>query len=349
MTNGILKNTPGFSGNKRSVVGRKTDVTADPYVISEDLLEAFTGWSKMKEVQIPSQKFFSDIVSEIKVALNDIFPNVRVICGNDLARGLAKAYLKRVCIRNTAPLVTLDKVILPSFEWFPSSEFGYLDVTRAVDEKFETYGLISREGGFGLAMGRSRPLQTAIAEVAARYSNQKQKITLFDDVIFSGATISSVISTFQENGISVKEVVAAIAIGNTDITVQVNNVPVIAVYKFDGVIDEVCCRDFIVGTPFGGRTVVLNDKARPGKLAYAPYLLPYGCPEKWASIPAGKTRRLSEAMLNLSAVMWGEIERINRRKIGTNELDFPIYRMENSKSIARTLKETARRLSECRP
>jgi len=159
-----------------------------------------------------------------------------------------------------------------------------------------------------------------------------EDINLLDDVIFEGKTMAIIIETFKKQGINVQTVIAGIAIKEGIILLEENGVSVDALLTYDQVVDEICERDFVVGSPLSGRT--LNIK---GKIFGAPYLYPFGKPIEWASIPKNKAIEFSLFCLSQSLKMWGNAERISQSSISTKSLAKPIFRLQENKSIVQAL------------
>lgn len=84
--------------------------------------------------------------------------------------------------------------------------------------------------------------------------------------------------------------------------------------RYEEVIDEVCERDFYPGVPFSGRLLVNHENVG------VPYLLPFGHPGKWASIPDRWQVSFSGFCLQQTIRLFEEIERCSDRMVGCSEL-----------------------------
>jgi len=87
------------------------------------------------------------------------------------------------------------------------------------------------------------------------------------------------------------------------------------VIYYDEVIDEICERDFYPGVPLSGRTV--KGQLNVG----APYLLPFGKPTHWASIPKEWEKEFSRFCLQQTIKLWEEIEEISGKVVRNCDLD----------------------------
>ena len=161
-----------------------------------------------------------------------------------------------------------------------------IEVTRAVLPSGEnTPGLTSRNDNLN------------IEEQIARIPHGDY--SLVDDVIFSGESTMCLVALLAEKGITIKEVHAAIVIGNGHNVVSRSGIKVSGVVTYDNVVDEVCERDFIIGIPYGGRAVI-GEPVRKS----LHYVLPWGKPTEWASIPPKHAVSFSKRCLALSIDFW---------------------------------------------
>ena len=89
--------------------------------------------------------------------------------------------------------------------------------------------------------------------------------------------------------------------------------------EFDGVSDQVCERDFYPGVPYSGREHFTYDNAS------FPYVLPFGKPQKWASIPEKEANQFSCICLDNTVALFEEIEKMNDMTICCQSVPRPVF------------------------
>ena len=253
-----------------------------PYVVSADLSVL---WRRTAGVSLPE-----DALEQFRLQgaqkLESIFGACDWIAENELEDGLV-----RLLQANDLPVVSLDQV----YTFCGSS----LDLTRLVDQNGE-------EAGYGSRNGDALSLPEKVRNLARNIVGGE--LVLVDDVMFSGAMYAHLIDLFRENGVRVPRVYAGVAIGEGIRRMKTIDCEVFAVRTYDEVIDEVCERDFMPGAPFSGRAVAGCRNVG------MPYLLPFGRPTAWASIPDANARSFSSLFLRLSAEMY-RVMRTRRRAL----------------------------------
>ncbi len=239
-----------------------------PYVVSCDLA---TLWREAGFV-VPDT-VLEGFRAEVKSALHVSVGSTEWISESELRDGLSD-----ILANSSFPVVSLDRVYAP--------RALQINVTRLVDG-----GL--RDAGYGTRDGIYTDLTAIVDEVAATI--HERDIALVDDVVFSGAMMERIIDLFLERNIRVGHVFAGVAIGEGIERLRARNCSVTAVREYSEVTDEICERDFMPGAPLSGRTVMglLNTGA--------PYVLPFGKPTQWASIPKNVEREFSRRVLGATA------------------------------------------------
>lgn len=293
-----------------------------PYLVSADTNLLLKNWSVENGLMIPSSQYFKDLLEELKLTLGNSFDSVEIISESELKNGL-----NDLVAESELPVISLDRTYLDASQ---PNLAGYLDVTRTMDENLQSLGL------------RSRNEYDSIASQIAAFARQiNGPISLLDDVVFDGNTMLSVIKEFRRQNIVVEKVLAGIVIENGQKLLQNNGIEVISVMPpYPEVIDEICERDFRIGVPYSGRTI-----ATANGLYGAPYLLPFGKPNEWASIPDGDELEFSLACLAQSLGMWLEIERYSGVKIPTNKLAKPVFGFDEDASVSDSIRKTIDQLS----
>ncbi len=143
-----------------------------------------------------------------------------------------------------------------------------------------------------------------------------RQICLVDDVIFSGVLIDRLIKVLCGYGITVPLVCAGIGIiEGIDRITNGKKIKIDCAKVYDDVIDEVCERDFYLGVPYSGRSVIDNENIS------IPYFLPYGKPGDWASIPIPFEIEFSKFCIGQSISLFEEIEIVSKRKVCCSDIE----------------------------
>lgn len=284
-----------------------------PYVVSADTQGLLTKWSRETGYAIPKTDYFQGMLKDLGNTLQEYFPEVDVVPESFLRNGL-----KQLSSTVDQPIVSLDRIYVDKED---KNIVGFLDTTRSVDTNLNNLGLVSRN---------TIDIDSQIKKLSEQYSGQN--IALLDDVIFGGNTMLEIINKFQNQGVTVSRVIAGISIQEGIDLLNTKQVEVVSLLTYPKVVDEICERDFVPGTPESGRTIIINAK-RYG----APYLLPFGKPESWASIPEKSEKDFSLFCLSQSENLWKKIERESASPVPTKALSKPIYGLSEESSVARAL------------
>lgn len=294
-----------------------------PYVVSADANLLLRGWSQKNGLSIPSEGYFQGMLSELNTVLAEYFGTSEVIPEQVLQQGLRKFVRE-----SPLPVVSLDRAYLSSSDKL----LGFLDATRTVDSQLQNTGLGSR--------ATELSLQRQIGKLAVQANGSP--IALLDDVVFEGKTVLSIIEEFRRRGVAVDRVYAGITLQEGKELLEANGVRVESVIDpYKQVIDEVCERDFRVGVPLSGRTIVSG-----GQTTGAPYLKPFGKPEEWASIPTDKVQEFSLFCLYQSLSLWAQIEKRSQQDVSPQSLAKPVQGLPNEKSMTQAVRASIKQLQQ---
>jgi hypothetical protein len=264
-----------------------------PYVISEDIHLLLSEWAKKRGFKLPSIKFFKQLREEMKEQLERIFGNgnVDMIPVSDLRQGM-----QRLIKETRLPAVSMDRVYIKTN---PA-----IEVTRVVDDSLNDCGIAPRFG--------ASPIEEQLLAIKRKY----KEITLVDDVVFSGKVMSNIVQSLEAIGVKVPVVVAGITIGEGVRRLgEKTKARILSVHYYEGVIDEICERDFYPGVPLSGRT--LRGRTNMG----VPYLLPFGKPAEWASIPKEWEIKFSNFCLRQTVKLWREIEEVSGKEVRNCDIE----------------------------
>lgn len=255
-----------------------------PYVVSADIMSLLSRWAEQKGFVLPAPEFVSQLQNEFCAFLRGIFPSFEFVPEAELINGITQL----VSRSGVAP-ISLDRVYF-------CAEAHHLDISRLVDIEGGDRGLGHRPG--------TPPLLQQFTELKRA---RLEEVVLVDDVIFSGVLIERIIRHLSRLGVRVPLVCAGIGIDEGIDRINQSKCEVRCVRRYRAVADEVCERDFYPGVPFSGR-LLIGD----GNLG-VPYLLPFGDPGKWASIPSAHQTAFSRFCIRQTTRLFVEIERRSNR------------------------------------
>lgn len=261
------------------------------YVVSADINLLLKDWACQKDLKLPSEEFLTKLRSKFSDYFRQIFPNFILLSEKDIVKGLSE-------ILSTAnlPIISLDPVYIKS-----SLSLG---ISRAIDINGKDCGLSRRLG--------SSPLSQQFRNLRL---SKVREVILVDDVIFSGAMLERIIRMLAKINIKVSLICAGVGVLNGITRLSKGKIPVKCVFTFDEVIDEVCERDFYPGVPLSGRQIKCQTNLS------APYILPFGNPDKWASIPRDRAKDFSRFCLEQTISLFKEIEKTSNKEVLCQDLN----------------------------
>ena len=262
-------------------------------------------WCRDKGFECPDQSFFDELRSEFSRHMKTMFPNFNFVSEWEMKEGFWQFLSK-----NKLPLVSLERV----YDEKTLDKFR-LDCCRGEGCDGSESGLMARSG-FPHLWDQLNRLESIF---------KYKEIALWDDVAYTGSSIMGVIKLLKEHQISVKKLFLGIGVQTVDglrggcMKLGKAGILVQCRCKYDCVIDQVCERDFYPGILFSGRSV------RGDENFSRPYLLPWGNPHRWASIPEKDERKLSRFCIGLTIGLFEEIERLSGRKVYARDLVRKIF------------------------
>lgn len=263
-----------------------------PYIVSEDIYLLLQHWARQRNFILPEESFFRNLRGEFAVFFREIFSDFEMVSEKEMVTGI-EMFIKE---SELIP-ISLDRS-------YYLAEYNF-EITRFVDTNKNDVGTRERYGTPRIHI----QLQKLQKELKGK------KVIIVDDVIFSGDVVEQTINELSQLGIKVVAVCAGIGIEKGVDRLNCAGYEVNCVRIYESVIDEVCERDFYPGVPLSGRSVV--DKENVG----VPYILPFGDPEKWASIPQKSQKPLSEFCIKQTIKLFEAIERESKRMIKCEDLD----------------------------
>lgn len=279
-----------------------------PYIVSADIYLLLNKWAKQKNFVLPKKEFFDKLRKEFSNYMLQIFPDFEFISEEEILK-----HMQMITLRSNLPCISLDPV------YFCCNLS--IELTRKVDLRGIDKGLQHRFGSYSL-----------LKQLSQLRSHQIKEVCLVDDVIFSGVLMERVIKLLSEIGINVPVVCAGIGIqeGVNHILSPKREISCAKIYN--EVVDEVCERDFYLGIPFSGRSLIGNNNIG------LPYILPFGKPEKWASIPENLQKSFSEFCINQTIILFEEIQKNSNRKVCCSDIERKVFGQPETGSYVYFLK-----------
>jgi hypothetical protein len=285
-----------------------------PFVLSEDVEMLMKPWAEARGFVLPSSAFFAGLLDAMLGLLRGIFAQVVLA---------EESYISdRLCFRawiaakqHQLTVVSMDGV------YFRSKHT--IAVNRSVDRLGNDAGLKPRPGALSFE-----------EQISLLRRNGLTEIVLVDDVIFSGNQMSSVIRKLAKAGVQVNRVLSGVSVGMGERRLRKIGVECSSVCFFPEVTDEICQRDLLPGIPRSGRTV-----AGAGNVGM-PYILPFGNPGKWASIPKAHQEKFSRQCTGLAIDLFEGIEKASGRPVLCSDLDRSVFSLpQNDTRFVDALKQ----------
>jgi len=269
-----------------------------PYVVSGDIHWLIREWTEKSNLKTPGEPFFCDLRNNFCGYMRSIFTDLEFISENEIAKKL-----NRLLSFNELPIISLEPIYCKS-----NLNIG---TTRAVDENLLDIGVRERSGSPAITKQFYKILRSGV-----------KKAALVDDVIFSGGGMIEICNKFSAIGITIPIIFAGIGIGDGVRKLRKLGIEVKCCRYFEEVIDEVCERDFYPGVPLSGRQLMSNHEN-----VGIPYLLPFGNPFGWASIPEKFHQEFSIFCLDQTIRLFQEIENVSRKAINCHDLERKIFKL----------------------
>ncbi len=284
-----------------------------PYVVSGDTYSLLSDWAAKSRFKLPPKIFFEELQNAFKRFMTQIFPGFELIEEEEIKTGISAIRNKL----NGLPVISLDRVYTPNAD-------VYVDITRCI-----TGTELTARG-----LGRRFEESNLLRQIRQLKEFSGREVLLVDDVVFSGELIKRLCSLLKMIQVNVYAVCTGIGIETGVENIMSNPkdaLPrqVLSVREYKTVIDEVCERDFYPGLPQSGRSIF--NEGNTG----VPYILPFGKPEEWASIPSDWSKAFSEFCLNQTRNLYQEIEDVSNRSIYYRDLERKVigWKGENCRVI----------------
>ncbi len=286
-------------------------------IFSEDIKMIFNGINAFdfKYSYVPSDSVFDSVRKDFKKDTCRIF-------NNDVAIIKEEEMLEvNSLLSNKTPIVTLDKIYITPDE----KNIFFLDCTRVSG----TNEIVARKG---------ESLEDQIKRIAL--SLPIKEIIIADDVVFSGQVLTTIIEKFKNYGIKVIGIVAGISAYDSynKFNKKLKDGIKVNYLMEEDVIDQICERDFYFGVAGSG---IMMSKERKDK---APYFIPFGDPQRRASIPEESVVDFSKGCIRRSIDIWDYIDKQRGRETQMKDLPEKIIKTNDNDYVVRVLKKELKRL-----
>lgn len=261
-----------------------------PYIVSADICLLIKNWAIKNGFLLPEQDFFCQLRKGFSNHMQEIFPQFEFVSEEEISYGL-----DTLVVESSLPTISLDHVYF-------TSELN-LEITRLVDKDGNDQGLGHRFGTPSLTQ-----------QIRKLKMNGVHKAIIVDDVIFTGALLERIIELLSKVDIRVPLVCAGIGIAEGIKRISGTRREICCVRTYGEAIDEVCERDFYPGVPLSGRLLAGSNNIG------VPYLLPFGKPESWASIPSEYVKTFSRFCLHQTISLFDEVERCSGKQVLCQDL-----------------------------
>ncbi len=265
-------------------------MTKLPYVVSADIHLLLKRWAKQNDFILPPDIFFVNLREDFIKYMKNIFINFDFISEEEILAGL-----KKMVCQNDLPVISLDDTYFQSKIKF--------ELARLVDENGNNKGL-----------GHRANTNTLLKQIKELKALNIKRVAIVDDVIFSGHLMERVINILSKINIQVEFIYAGIGISEGIRRISSDKCLISCVRTYDNVIDEICERDFYPGVPLSGRLLATGNNIG------LPYILPFGDPVTWASIPCEKALNFSKFCLQQTILLFEEIETHSYKNIYCSDL-----------------------------
>ncbi len=283
-----------------------------PYVLSQDINYLLSSWAKKTKLAIPA---IGQYQGEITRKLQDIFPKVDVISEPELQNSARRTL--EFCKENKLACLSLDRAYMPAVD--SQNLTFYIDSSRQVDNLLNSKGL-------GTRSSQNSELQKQFYDISNIIGDTE--VVIFDDVAFGGDTVLQLAELAKNAGIKIARLDFGIATSEALEKIGIAGYKSKSYRTYSDLIDEVCERDYFIGSPLSGRTLQTTEGTKG-----IPYLEPFGKPDEWGSIPKNESRLFSYFCLTVAREFWSESQQMNKNQIIVNQLDKPPIIFELQKPI----------------
>lgn len=294
-----------------------------PYVVTDDLSLVYPQLTERKGLALPSASMITEASQATLASLRRIFSHLISISAQEMVD-----FMEIEIPKAGLPVISLTTAFNTN-----ASVAGTLSFSRTYAISAATGSRSTlRDIGLQTRLDTDPALETQYEGLVSNLDGQKE-VALADDVLATGGTALKIASKLEKFGVQVKKILANVVLEEAYERLSKQGIELKADHRFKEIIDEVCLRDFVVGTPDGGRNVIALDGTR----ATAPYINPFGMTTAWASIKEENAPSFSADMLEISARFWRAADRTNGRMIKNSDLIKPLAYLPKGAPLSQAL------------
>lgn len=280
------------------------------YLLVLDLPEMMEAYERVG-LQVPDVAFFKERQRCLAAKIQEIVPDccVETVEASKFNNSIV-ALLNRL-LTNSPEMVVISTVS----DVAAKTNGHCIQVNRMVDSRGNSIGVGPRPG--------HNSLHSQFDEIKGRL--ETHSVVLVEDGSFSGGTMTTMIKICNKMQIEIKHVVAGFLFpaAKKAIMEVFPREEDIHCLRDESLMEWMPDHDFFPFVPNSGRVIGFaydTDRNMPvylhnGLSLCQPYVLPYGNPVGWASIPAEHAKKFSIFCFRQARDIFHEMERINGRKI----------------------------------
>jgi hypothetical protein len=285
------------------------------YVITNDIGQLVENL-RLVGIKTPQadHEIFGRFHHRIKSAVEKALPHLTVV-SFDMKRLAEDVWAEAVRIQRNLK----DAIVISSCAEMATSRRGHtIEINRIANENGEIIGLGPRPGAVTLEKQLS-----GIASVA-----DGNPVVLVEDGIFTGSTLLYLVKKLHERRVNVVAVAAGICFPKAVERLRKDfDGELVIVQEVEKPFDWMPDHDFVPFAPNCGRVFggLFGDDMLPyythEGLSYGfPYILPFGDPVKWASIPKEHAHSFSCTCLDEACGIFGMLDEMNGRELTPMDL-----------------------------
>ncbi len=298
---------------KKTVTGRHYD--GQTYVITNDLGERIEGLRSLGlKTPKATDHIFLEFHRKIKSAIETALPQLKVV-SFDMKRLADDVWAEAVRVQRNLK----DAIVISSCAEFATARRGHtIEINRIANQNGVPIGLGPRPGAVTLEKQLN-----GIASVT-----DGNPVVLVEDGIFTGSTLVYLLNQLRNRRVNVVAITAGICFPHAIERLRKEFTgELVIVQEVEKPYDWVPDHDFVPFAPNCGRVFggPFGDDMLPyythDSLSYCfPYVLPFGDPVDWASIPEEHAYSFSRTCLDEACGIFHVLDKLNDRKITPMDL-----------------------------
>lgn len=280
------------------------------YIITHDLGERIRGL-RLLGLRTPdsNDSFFSEFHQKIKNAITSMLPEISVIT-YDMRELVEEVWTEALRLQRNLK----DAIVVSSCAEVASPRRGHtIEINRIVDVNGDIIGLGPRPA--------NPPLKNQVQGIAAMADGNP--VVLVEDGAFTGTTIEFLLDSLRSGKVNVAAIVVGLCFpGAVKRIKEVFKGELVVMKEINKPYEWMPDHDFVPFVPNCGRVFggpfgsdFLPFYTHDGLSYCFPYVLPFGDPVKWASIPSEHAGLFSLLCLEETLALFRMLDDMNGRQI----------------------------------